>query len=223
MASKAPTSNKRILIDKSNTSMVIAIALAAFISVFSIIASKALLGQRSYQSRVIKEKKIALARLKLNNKAATKLVGSYQAFVSSPENVIGGSSGGTGDKDGDNAKIILDALPSKYDFPALATSLEKILKGQNFKINGISGTDDELKQSAAVDTNTPVDMPFEVSVTGSYDSAQVLSDTFQRSIRPIKISKIHLSGKDDKLTILISAKTNYQPEKIFKISTKVVK
>ena len=123
-----PLSSKRLQIDKANASMVAFLAVAAFIAVFSLVASKALLSQRSYQSRVIAEKKKALTQLKTNNQAATELVAAYKSFVAAPENIIAGSASGSGDRDGDNAKIVLDALPSKYDFPALVTSIEKILK-----------------------------------------------------------------------------------------------
>lgn len=220
----ASPSKKRILIDKNNASMVIMIAGMAFVTVFSLVASKALLSQRSYQGKVIADKKIALAQLKANNAAAAKLVDSYKVFISPPDNIIGGIKDGAGDKDGDNAKIILDALPSKYDFPAVGSSLEKILTAQNFKINGITGIDDEVNQAAA-DTPAvePVEMPFEISVSGNYDNAQALSDIFQRSIRPIKVSKISLEGKDGNLNIVIGAKTYYQPEKVVRITTKVVK
>lgn len=219
----ASTSKKRILIDKSNASMVIIIAAMAFVTVFSLVASRALLSQRSYQARVIAEKKNALAQLKANNDAASKIVDAYKVFISPSENIIGGSSSGIGERDGDNARIVLNALPSKYDFPALANSLEKILLAQNFKITGIAGIDDEVKQSApSTAAVAPVEMPFEVSVVGTYDNAQILSDIFKRSIRPIKISKIKLDGKDAELNVEISAKTYYQPEKVISITTKVV-
>lgn len=217
-------SKKRILINKNNATVIIMIASMAFVTVFSLIASKALLSQRSYQANVIAEKKKALAQLKSNNDAAGKLVDSYKVFVSPSENIIGGSKVGKGDRDGDNAKIILDALPSKYDFPALATSIEKILTGLNFKIEGINGTDDEIKQSvASTGAVQPVEMPFELSVVGNYETAQALSEVFQRSIRPIKVSLISLDGEDGNLNVVVGAKTYYQPEKVISITTKVVK
>jgi hypothetical protein len=226
MTKEPATSKKRILIDKNNATMVIVIAVMAFVTVFSVISCRALLGQRSYKARVIKEQKIALNQLKLNNDAAAKLENSYKAFVSSQENVIKGTISGTGPNDGDNAKIILDALPSKYDFPAVATTLEKILTSQNFEIEEIAGTDDEINQSIPLAANTklaPIEIPFSFSVTGSFDSAQVLMDTLQRSIRPIKVSSLSLKGSDSKLLIVVSATTFYQPEKAISITTKVVK
>lgn len=218
----APTSKKRILIDKNNATMVIIISVMAFVTVFSLVASNAILSQRSYQAKVIDEKKKALKQLKTNNEAATKLIAAYKVFVSPSENIIGGSSTGTGERDGDNAKIVLNALPSKYDFPALATSLENILIKQNLNIEGITGIDDEVAQSGTK-TVEPVEMPFQISVKGTYDGAQALSDIFQRSIRPIVINKISLEGEDSSLNIVIAAKTYYQPEKVINITTKVVK
>ncbi len=219
-----PLSGKRLQIDKANASTVAFLAVAAFIAVFSLVASKALLSQRSYQARVITEKKKALTQLKANNQAADQLVTSYKAFVSAPENIIGGSVSGSSDRDGDNAKIVLDALPSKYDFPAFATSVYKILLDKNYKIDTIAGTDDELNQSQKVDSVAkPVEIPFDASITGNFDTAQGLMDILQRSIRPIQINKVAFSGADNALKINVNAKSYYQPQKTIKITKKEVK
>ncbi len=203
--------------------MVVFLAVAAFVAVFSLVASRALLSQRSYQSRVITEKKKALAQLKANNIAADQLVNSYKAFVSAPDNIIGGLPSGSGDRDGDNAKIVLDALPSKYDFPALATSVEKILTARNYKIQSITGIDDELNQSKASEVAIqPVEIPFETTISGNFDAAQGLLDVFQLSIRPIQIVKIEFSGADTTLNVSVTAKSYYQPQKTVKITLKEV-
>ncbi len=161
------TSLKRIQINKANTTMVIAIAVAAFVFTFSLVAGRSLLNKRSYQSKVIAGKEAAVKQLEANITASNTLAESYKTFVSSNENVIGGNPKGTGDRDGDNAKIILDALPSQYDFPALTSSVEKVLSTNGFKITAITGTDDEVAQQKTPESSTPkpVDMPFEVSVT----------------------------------------------------------
>lgn len=218
-------SSKRVQIDKANVNIVIAVSVAAFVLVFSLIASKSLLAQRSYQAKVIAKKEVANKQLLDNLKAADSLVSSYKQFVSTPNNVIGGNPVGQGDRDGDNAKIVLDALPSKYDFPALATSLEKILTDQNYKITGITGTDDELNQSALKQSSTPVtvEIPFSVAVSGNYASMQNLLQVFERSIRPFKIQTLSFSGKDQELNATVTALTYYQPEKTLNIRTEVVK
>jgi hypothetical protein len=215
-------SGKRLQIDKANSTVVIFVSVAAFVLVFSLVASKALLSQRSYQSRVIKEKTKALDQLKANNEAAAKLATSYKSFVSEPTNIIGGSSSGSGDRDGDNAQIVLDSLPSKYDFPALVTSLEKILSGQGYKLDNITGSDDELNQAKTTEVK-PIEIPFQVSATGNFDSLQSMVDVLYRSIRPIYINKMDITGTDNDMSISITSKTYYQPEKTVSITTKEVK
>ncbi len=221
---KMHLSTKRLQIDKANLNMVITVAVAAFLVIFSIFASRALLQSKSYQSRVIAEKSKAAKQLKANVGAVNSLVGSYKDFVNTTENVLGGNPQGAGDKDGDNAKIVLDALPSKYDFPALTSSLEKILNHPGYRIESIVGTDDEINQQNASSPNpNPIEIPFEVTVSGSYDSMKALLDTLQRSIRPFQVQSVGFAGNSASLRVTITATTYYQPEKNLNIRTKEVK
>lgn len=219
------SSFKRNLIDKANTTIVAATAGACFIVVFSIVASSTLIGQLSYQQRVIGADKTALRQLKEDITAADTLGQSYQAFTSTSQNAIGGDPNGTGPQDGNNAKIVLDALPSKYDFPALASSLEKILTTQSVTIQSIGGTDDALNAANQGSSSSPQPqaMPFELTVSGNYDSMQKVVVAFEHSIRPIQIQTITLNGSADKLTMNITAQTFFQPAKNLNIRTEVVK
>lgn len=223
MPIKIPSS-KRVQIDKANAKMVGAIAGTAFVVVFCLFASKALLDQRSYQSRVISAKTDAVEQLKSNIDAAKTLVTSYTEFVSRPTNALGGNPSGTGPNDGDNAKIVLDALPSKYDFPALATSLEKLLTGQGATLNSITGTDDEVNQQDTASPNPEaIEIPFQASITGSYDSVVKTINDLQRSIRPIQIQTLSFNAVSGEIQVSINARTYYQPEKSLTITTKEIK
>lgn len=225
MAVKGIT-GKRALIDKANSTVVVITSVAAFITVFSLVATKTLVGQAAYQNRVLKAKHTAVTQLKSDITASDELKNSYQAFVSTGQNAIGGNPDGTGAQDGNNAKIILDALPSSYDFPALATSLEKIITGTNgLTITSITGTDDEVNQSTNQSSGTPqpVPMPFQVSVTGNYQAIQGLIGVFEHSIRPFQIQTMDLSGDQNNLSLTLTAQTYYQPAKSLNITTKVVK
>ncbi len=225
MVPKLQFSSKRLQIDRANATMIISIAVAVFVLIFSVVAVKALWSQRSYQARVIKSKEEARDQLKKNIDTVSKLAQSYQQFVTAPENVLGGSSTGAGEKDGDNAKIVLDALPSKYDYPALASSVEKILTDKGFMINDITGTDDEANQSGKEASQKPeaVEMPISFSVTGAYKPIQDLVPMFELSIRPFILKKITLSAQDKgKLDLKMDLSTYYQPKKNLKITTKDV-
>ncbi len=208
---------KQLAINKDNTAIVIAVGLAAFIVVFSLVASNALLKQRSYQSKVIGKKKIALRQLKTNAAEVDKLKISYQAFADAQQNVLGGSATGNGDKDGANPRLVLDALPSKYDFPALTTSLEKVFKP--YKIESITGTDDEVAQAAASLSATPqpVEVPFAITLNGSTQSSKDILRLFERSIRPFQIQKMTITGASNQLKINVEGKTYFQPQKKFDV------
>lgn len=215
---------KRLMIDKTNTRLVVIVSIAAFAAVFSLVAAKTLWSQASYQARVITKKQESLTQLEANVKAMDQLKPSYDAFIGTSSNIIGGNSLGNGPKDGNNAKIILDALPSKYDFPALTTNLETLVNDQSVQLTSISGVDDEVAQSGNVDSPNPqaVDMPFQLSVSADYAKVQSLIGAFEHSIRPIKIQTISLSGTQDKITMTISAVSYYQPAKSLKVRTEVV-
>lgn len=221
----AATSEKHSKINKANNMMLIVIAICSVVVVFSLVASKALLSQRAYQSRVIEKKEKARDQLKSNLAATDKLITSYKSFISTSSNVLGGNPKGTGDKDGDNAKIILDALPSKYDYPALNSSLEKLFTQNSVKIESISGVDDEISQAKNTSSNSPqpVDIPFEVSISSNYAGIQNIIKIFERSIRPFHINSLTLSGNDNDLSLTLKAKTYFQPERNLDIKKEVVK
>ena len=217
------TSVKRLQIDKANVAMVAVVAVACFLTIFSLVASHAVWNQLSYQSKVIKQKTKARDTLQSNLKARDQLVTQYAAFENTTTNVLGGSATGTGQNDGDNAKIILDALPSKYDFPAVATSLEKLMTSNSLTINSIAGSDDEVAQAGSTATTPqPVPMPFQISFSGNTDQTAALFATLQNSIRPIQVQTLTIAGSDASITTNVTAQTYYQPEKNLNIKSEVV-
>jgi len=221
----AVPSLKRALIEKSNTTIVVVTSVAAFIVVFSLVASWSLFNQFLYQNKVIGLNRTALDQLNKDIESTKSLETSYNAFISTPVNAIGGNPQGTGSQDGTNAKIILDALPSKYDYPALVTSLENILTSQAVQIQSITGTDDAVTQAANQSSAapTPQPMPFQVVVTGNYQAIQNVVNAFQRSVRPFQVQTMELSGDQSQLTLTINAQTYWQPAKNLDISSEVVR
>lgn len=218
-------SSKRTLIDKANTTVVIVVSAAAFLFVFSAVATKTLVSQAGYQNRVIAEKRKARDQLTKNKEAVKELKKSYSKFVAKEPNVIGGNIIGVSPKDGDNTKIILDALPSNYNFPALATSLEVLVANQNLKINSIAGTDDEVSQAENKTSINPqpIAIPFDLSISSNYESVKNVVGAFEKSIRPIQLLTFDLSGDKDELTLAVGAQTYFQPAKSMNITSKVVK
>lgn len=217
---------KRVAISKANAQVVATVGIAAFLTVFSLVASHALWVQNAYLAKVTKLQDKANKQLQANLKASDNLADRYQSFTSTSKNVLGGDPKGSGDNDGDNAKIVLDALPSSYDFPALATSIQKILSDNNLHVSSITGTDDEIAQQAAAASPDPqpVPMNFSFSVDNvSYDAIQNLMTVLQHSIRPIQVDSMSLAGAADDMTVTVSAHTFFQPPKTVNITNQQVK
>jgi hypothetical protein len=223
---KLEMTTKHIAIDKANAQIVIIVAVTAFITIFCLVASKAVLSQNAYQSRVISAKEKAHQQLQKNIKAVSDLGVSYKAFDGTATNVIGGTATGSGDNDGSNSKIILDALPPAYDFPALTSSLEKILTDRGLKISAINGTDDQINQQSNISSPMPqpVPIPFTFTVSdANYSSVQQLVKALQSSIRPIAIDSLDISGGTNNMSVTVTAHTYFQPAKSLKVTTKVIK
>ena len=226
MAINKEIATKRVAITKAQARMVAIMAVASFVTIFCLVASKAVFSQNQYQQRVTTAEEKAHLQLKENITAFNSLASSYNSFVSSPTNVIGGSSSGSGTNDGDNATLILHALPDTYDFPALTASIEKILTDRGFQITAISGTDDQLNQQSNTSSTTPqpVSMPFSFSVDhASYSSLGQLITALQESIRPIAVDSLSLSGGASDMTATVNAHTYYQPALNLNITKKAVK
>lgn len=230
---EAPT--KRLAITKANTQMIAVLGVASFITVFCLVASFSIWGTTRYQVKVIAASQNAKNQLNNDISSYNTLVNSYEKFDSPQTNVLGGSISGntTGtsngnqfNNSGDNAKIVLDALPSTYDFPALTTSIETILDNGGFDIGNITGTDNQMTEegnNSAADPQT-VAMPFEFNVINTnYTAIGQLLNTLNESIRPIQISTIDIEGSGSQMTLTLNAQTYYQPAKTLNITNQVVK
>jgi hypothetical protein len=217
------------IISKDNTRMVIAVSGAVFVVIFCLFASRALLSQSFYQNKVISEKKDTLKIVEANKDAVSDLEKSYISFATEPVNVIGGNPTGTGSKDGDNAKIVLDSLPDVLDYPALSSSIEKILLDGGYTIQSI-GSDDQVvaisttgeeASESSVSVPTEIAYPFKVATTP--ESALSLMQTLESSIRPFSVTDLKIEGASNNLEISIGMKTYYQSSSGLQVGTKVVK
>ncbi len=196
-------SQKRVLIDQANRKMFLAITMAAALLVFSLFSLKSLWDLSAHRSRVISKKREASNVLKQNDVAIGNLITSFKVFEETPESVLGNSE--------KNSKIVLDALPPEYDFPALATSLEKILSEGGYTIDAINGSDQQGEFETGDTANpVPVEIPFSVSVSGPFEQIKNVPVDLERSIRPIHILGLDLSGTASNAKLVITAKTYYQ-------------
>jgi hypothetical protein len=248
---KIKASVKHLQIDKANNMMFIVVALASILVVFSLVSAKTLLSQSAYQHRALKAKNLAAEKLKDNVKAADELKKQYDAFERQNPNILGGAGGldvaaaianqgeqagsikvnnqtiNLSGQDGDNAKIILDALPSSYDFPALISSIEKIANQDHLPLQGVGGSD----QVTAVSTDTtatsaksqPQPIAFSVSAQTDFHTIQIMLNDLERSIRPMDVTTLSLSGGGTSVNASMQVNTYYQTPISLKITQKEIK
>jgi hypothetical protein len=249
---KVNVSIKHLQIDKDNNLMFIAVAIASILVVFSLVSAKTLLGMSSYQHKALKAKNVAIKKLQANVKAADELKKQYDNFEKQNPNIIGGVGGldvaqaiaeqgeqagsvklndktlNLSGQDGDNAKIVLDALPSSYDFPALISSIEKVANQDHIPLQGVGGTD---QGSTTAPDGTPVTssataqaqaIAFSISSQTDFHTVQTLINDLERSIRPVDVTQLTLSGSGNNLTVSAQANTYYQAPISLKITKKEI-
>lgn len=224
-SSSKNVSVKHLQLDKSQQSMLAVIAATVVIVVFCLFATKAMIVKGLYQRRVLNARHQVVSQLKSNYDSAQKLVNQYQVFADQDPNMLGGSATGGGNLDGDNARITLDSLPSTYDAPALATSLEKIMTGRHVTIDSISVTDDPVANSDKAQASPAVKtITFNFEGTADYNTAAKLLQDFERSIRPFDLNSLEISGTDNAMKLTVGMTTDFQPPKSLDLTpTKEVK
>lgn len=232
-------SSKHISIKKANTAIYASVSIAVFMVIFGLFSAKSLLSQGSYNKLVIKEKKSALKTAKQNVINAKSLEQAYVAFASEPINLLGGNPAGNGPLDGSNPKLTLDSLPSVYDYPALSSSVEKILIDNSYQIERIGGSEDAslstvvgaagsaassgVAVQASTLPSTVTEIPYPLKIQSDVGGVERLLKILEKSIRPFYVDSIELSGNDQSLSAKITMKTFYQPGITYNTSTKVVK
>jgi hypothetical protein len=191
--------------NQTESRLVVIVAVATIISVFCLVSAKTLLSQALYHKRVLDARHEAVDKLNANVEAANTLVQQYQAFQNgNPTNIIGGKNSTDANlrpPDGDNARIVLDALPSNYDFPALISSIAKILSDKGVTAPSVDGSDDSNTVDAQPKANPEVaTIKLEIRGTTNYKAARSLIKDLERSIRPFDVTKVDIQGSNSSMT-----------------------
>lgn len=214
--------------DRSGSGLVIAVAVATVITVFCLVSSKTLFSQASYNKKVLDARRDALNQLNANIEAADKLVAQYQIFqTGSSTNIIGGKNStdpGLQPPDGDNARLVLNALPSRYDFPALISSVTKILDNNRVS-NQIIDADDKSQEVNSDPTANPKIQTINITVGGTtdYNGLRAVIRDFERSTRPFDITKIDIRGSDTNMSFNLTMDTYFQPPLTLSLNMKEIK
>ncbi len=226
---KTKKTDMRDLISKAGSSAMVMVAISTVIVVFCLVSVKALLAQGAYQRRVVNAKHETVDDLKKNLAAAKTLSDQYATFVSTSPNIIGGNGNAADDAippDGKNNRIVLDALPTNYDFPALISSLSKLTQLDSITNANVGGTDDSANLSAESLAKPEPIVIAQIPITGDSNVAGIhkLLKDVERSVRPFDVTNLQLTfNEGSTVSINLVMNTYFQPSKQVIIGTKVVK
>lgn len=219
------TSKKSIELSRDDSTLMAMIAVATIITVFCLVSAKALLSQMSYQRRVINARHAATAQIQDNVTKGKQLVTQYNNVFqgTAATNVLGGKNTTDANAvppDGTNGSLVLNALPTTYDYPALLTSIEKLVTNDGIGSPAIDGTDQSATANNAASPNPqPVKISFTLSGTATYANIQSLIKDLERSIRPFDITHITISGDESDLVLSLNVSTYYQPAKSLNVNS----
>lgn len=224
---KLPDAAKKIEMDKTQSRSILVMAGLVAVLVFCLVGSKQLLSLATYQRNVIHARNDALKQINQNVSTANGLIQSYQVFNNTDPNIIGGKNindPSASPPDGTNSRIVLDALPSKYDFPALISSVYKIMGNNNIRSPSISASDQSQTLNDRPSANPqPVAIPLSLSGNGSYPAVLALIKDLERSIRPFDVTTLQLTGSNSNMSFNMTVNTYYQPAKVVDTTEREVK
>lgn len=198
-------STKHIQIEKASSTAFAAVAIASVLVSFSIVFLNILWGTARYNSKVHTAQEEVRDTLKANLEAVGDLENSYRNLE------IGSDLIKQQPTDKKNSEVVLDALPSKFDYPALVSSINNLAKRSGVKLKSFQGTDtgeDALQFST---TPAPVEIPLNIQVEGSYDRVKQFLRATELSIRPIHVTSLDISGSDNLLRVSAGINVYYQP------------
>jgi len=222
---------KRVQLDKANQLIFGSLAFTVFIFIFALFATKDLISQGSYQNRVISQQTIAKNNLDTDLNAISSLKSSYKAFVDQPQNLLGGNPAGSGNNDGNNSKIILDALSTSFDPNAWNLNFSNLnsLLGQGSGFVSLSAASAAPSASSSQSTGSSSPSPTPVQLSGTFSTSlnniQGTLDLLNKPIIPIQVNTLIFTAATNgqSPTVNYTATSFYQPAYQFNIGQVIVK
>jgi len=210
---------KRQAIDKAGKTMLLWVGIAAVAVSFLLVASQYIYSQFIYNNKVIGAKDKAAAQLTENLENIETLKSAFGPLDSGTNPNV-------------NSTKILNALPRELDTSAFGSSLQKVIgprsgislesvkieeSGESIIANDPGNEDIQVSQTTEI---VPQEIKATLTVAGSYDQLSKFIVDLERTIRPIKITTMNLSGSDTSTRAIIEMTTYYQPAKTVNITEK---
>jgi len=221
---------KRSQIAKANRTMFIAVAGAAAIVSFALVAGFFLSQKLIFNEKVLSEKGKTISTLNANNKAVPDLESQVRALDADASLATVKAS----DTD-QTIQVILDALPSEANSLALGGSLQnKLLAGipnltiESLQVDPVDGvetldTGNTVDASASDTSSADNQITFTFAVTGDQAALTAVLTNLEKSIRTIDITGLTIENQGTTQKLTVSGRAFYEPARTVTLENKVVK
>jgi|GEM_PF-1911329 len=207
MAKQQHKSKKHFQIEKTKRNVFAIVVIASVILSSSIVVGKFVYDWSRFNFRVLSAQSETIDILETNIDNAEGLINEYRAFA------------GASDVEPEQ---ILDSLPAAYDLSAWNSSLQFLVGLNSLGLESVRGDDLSLDANESSTNPQPEEFEFGIEVNGSYSDIRSFIDDLNRSIRPITLDELTISGTPDNITLEASGRTFYQPAQSLEFSSEEV-
>jgi len=223
MASNRLTLTKRRLIEASGRKMFYWVAAAAVVVSFALVALQFIFRDFLFNAKVISAKNETSQTLNRNIETADALAEEVNKLLAN-ENLAKNRSYATQD----NFGVVVDALPVQATVTSLPAAIQNVIVPRSgvklVSLTTPAETEDSQASSAGKATDiTPTESIYSVEIAGNYDAIKVFIQLLERSIRPIYVDTIELTGTDASMRATIGLTTFHQSAKIFDLTEEVIR
>lgn len=211
MATRAITGlKKRQQIAAANRAIFIWVIIASIVLSFTVVAGQFLVRTLLFNQKIISQKADTESTLDDNKQAIEELKANVDALVSDAnlKSVLA-------DPAFKATQGVIDALPTKLDNAALASSLQnKILLGSGVKIEEITFPSSEILDDPLAspgEVGVAVEQPFTLKISGTYQQVLAALTDINRSIRPMSFDKLSIKASGpNEVNLELEAKAYFQ-------------
>lgn len=215
--------SRRSVLQASAKSMFLWVAGASILVVTIAVLFIYVFKQFSFNNTVISKETTAVRTLKENTRAYSELKKKIDDLAANSDLASARTN-----QQGDNLQVITDALATTSDASTFAASLQNIIaprSGISLESVSIPFGDEASATGTEGETETktessPIELDYQVEAIGNYQSISTFLENLERTIRPVSVRSLELSGSDSILRAQISLVTYYQPVKDIKINQK---
>lgn len=231
MQPKTVAIRKRTQIAMANRIMFLWVAGVSVLFGFALVASIFLIQILTYNEKVLSTKNTTISNLK-NNIANIKEIESQLRVLDTNQALIDSKA----QSDDETIQVILDALPSDANSPALGASVQnKLLSGidnlriLSLQVDPVMGVESTSGGNTVYDASSasPVSqyvITFRFSVSGDETALKKVLTNIEASIRTIDITSLKIEGKGLGSSIMtVQARAFYEPARVLELTEKTVK